>query len=53
MHNGLTNELAVQKESEVGLVILSGDENMCIVDVDSEMHAKNCRKVIKIHLSLT
>ena len=53
MHSGLTNELGVQKESGVGLVILSGDENMCIVDVDSKMQAKNCRKIIRIHLSLT
>ena len=53
MYSGLTNELGVQKESEMGLILLSGDENMCIVDTDSKIQEEECWKVIKIHLSLT
>ena len=52
MYSGLTNELGVRKESEMGLNLLSGDENMCIVDTDSKIQEEECRKVIKIHLSL-
>ena len=53
MYSGLTNELDVRKESEMGLILLSGDENMCIVDTDSKIQVEECWKVIKIHLSLT
>ena len=28
MNSGLTNELGVRKESEMGLLLLSGDENV-------------------------
>ena len=52
-YSGLTNELGVRKESEMGLILLSGDENMCIVDTDSKLQEEECWKVIKIHLSLT
>ena len=47
-----TNELDVRKESEMSL-ILSGDENMCIVDTDSKIQEEEYWNVIKIHLSLT
>ena len=53
MYSGLTNELCVRRESEMGLILLSGDENMCIVDNDSKIQEEECWKVIKIHLSLT
>ena len=53
MYSGLTNELGVRKESEMGLILLSGDENMCIVDTDSKIQEVECWKVIKIHLCLT
>ena len=53
MYSDLTNELGVRKESEMGLILLSGDENMCIVDTDSKIQEEECWKVIKIHLSLT
>ena len=36
----------------MGLILLSGDENMCI-DTDSKIQEEECWKVIKIHLSLT
>ena len=50
MYSGLTNELGVRKESEMGLVLLSGDENMCIVDTDSKIQEEECPKV---HIGLT
>ena len=53
MYSGLSNELGVQKESEIGLILLSGDENMCIVDTDSKIQKEECRKVIIIYSSLT
>ena len=53
MYSSLTNELGVRKESEMGWILLSGDENMCIVDTDSKIEDKKCRKVIKIPLCLT
>ena len=46
-------ELGVRKESKMGLILLSGDENMCIVDTDIKSQEEECWKVIKIHLSLT
>ena len=52
IYSGLTNELGVRKESEMGLILLSGDGNMCIADTDSKIHEEECWKVIKIHLSL-
>ena len=48
MYNGLTNELGVQKESEMGLILLSGDKNMFIVDTDSKIQEEECWKNIKI-----
>ena len=48
-----TYQLGVRKESEMGLILLSGDENMCIVDTDSKIQEGECWKLIKIHLSLT
>ena len=53
MYSGLTNELGVRKESEIGLIHLSGDGNMCIADTDSKLQEERCWKVIKILLSLT
>ena len=53
MYSGLTNELGVRRESEMGLILLSGVENVCIVDNDSKIQEEECWKVIKIHLSLT
>ena len=64
MYSGLTNELYIEiitkvlqmswvYESEIGLILLSGDESMCIVDTVSKMQEEECWKVIKIHLSLT
>ena len=47
MYSGLTNELGVRKESEMGLILLSGDENMCKVDTDSRIQEGECWKVIK------
>ena len=52
MNSGLINELGVRQESEMGLILLSGDENMCIVDTDSKIQKEECGKEIKIHLSL-
>ena len=49
---GLTNELGVRHESEMGLILLSGDENMCIEDTDSKIQEGECWKIIQIHLSL-
>ena len=49
MYSGLTNELGVREESEMGLILLSGDENMCVVNTDSKIQVGR----IKIHLSLT
>ena len=43
--SGLTNELGVRKESEIGLILLSGDENMCIVDTESKIQEEECWKV--------
>ena len=37
MYRSLTNELGARKESEMGWILLSGDENMCIVDTDSKI----------------
>ena len=48
VYSGLTNELGVRKEGEMGL-ILFGDENLCIVDTDSKIEEEECWKVIKIH----
>ena len=53
MYSGLTNELGGPKESEMGLILLSGDEDMCIVVTDSKIPEEEFWKVIKIHLSLT
>ena len=52
VHSGLTNELGVRKESGMGLILLSGDDNMCIVDTDRKIQEEDCWKVIKIHLSV-
>ena len=54
MCSGLINELCVglRKESETALILLSGDENMCIVDTDSKIQEEGFWKVIKMHLSL-
>ena len=52
MYSGLTNDLGVRKESEMGLNILSGDENVYITNTDSNIQEEECRKIIKIHLSL-
>ena len=52
MYSGLTNELGVRQESEMGLILLSGDWNMCIVDTDSKIQEEECWKLIEIHLSL-
>ena len=52
MYSNLTNELGVRKESKVGLII-SGNDNMCIVDTDTKIQEEEFRKEIKIHLSLT
>ena len=39
-------------ESEMGLILLSGDENMCIEDTDRKIQEEECWKVIEIYLSL-
>ena len=39
-------------ESQLRLILLSGDENMCIVDTDSKTQEEDCRKVIRIHFCL-
>ena len=36
----------------MGLILLSGDENMCIEDTDSKIQEEERWKVIKIHLSV-
>ena len=46
MYSGPRNE---RKESEMGLILLSGDGNMCIVDTDSQIQEEECWKVMKIH----
>ena len=53
MYSGLTSELRVWKESEMGLILVSGGENICIVDTDSKIQEEECWKVIRMHLSLT
>ena len=52
MYSGLTTELGVWQTSEFGLIFLSGDENMCSVDIDRKIQEAVCRKVIKIDLGL-
>ena len=51
-YSGLTNELGVRHESEMGLILLSVDENMCIEDTDRKIQEEECWKLTKIHLSL-
>ena len=52
MYSSLTNETGVQRESQLRLILLSGDENMCIVDTDSKTQEEDCRKVIRIYFCL-
>ena len=59
MYSGLTNELGVRHESEMGLILLSGDENMCIEDTDSKIHlslmqcrVENNRSIFPTHLGV-
>ena len=40
----LPNELGVRQESKTGLILLSGDENMCIVDTESKIQEEECWK---------
>ena len=40
MYSSLTNETGVRRESQLRLIFLSGDENMCIVDTDTKLRKK-------------